>query len=318
LVDTHQENTYIGAGRRVPKAIDALLLIGHGTVDDLNDMAAFLSRIRMGRPASPELIAEITARYRRIGGSPLRAISVAQALALEERLKLPCLLAARMWHPRLEDVVVQAHQAGYRRLLALPLAPFSVDLYHRSAVQAASDRGLTDMVIEKVAPWGSHARYVGAWADQIRPFCEQIPDAALLLTAHSLPTRVIRAGDRYQQEVEACASAIAQILGKPHRMVFQSQGADGGEWVGPSLQEALQRLKSENIGKAIVAPIGFLSDHVETLYDLDIEAAHWAQDLGIAWHRVPALNATPAMIDTLETVARDAGIPLPGRIPLRG
>lgn len=286
--------------------LDAVLLVGHGTVDQLDEIPAFLNKIRRGRPSSPELIETITDHYREIGGSPLKATSQAQAAALQRRLGLPCLLSMRLWHPLVEDVVQQAHGRGLRRLLVLPLAPFSVELYFQAAQRAVQARGLGEVSLHRVAAWGSHPRFIDAWAAQIAPHCQAHPDATLLLTAHSLPTAVIRAGDRYQSEVSDCAEQIAAALGRKHTLAFQSQGADGGDWIGPGLQETLHELATAGVRKIIAAPVGFLSDHVETLYDLDIEAAGWAQNLGLEWRRVRALNESAPLIDALEAVAREA------------
>jgi ferrochelatase len=285
---------------------DAVLLVGHGTVDQLSELPDFLSRIRGGRPVSSELVHEITSRYRHIGGSPLLRTSNAQAAALQARLGLPCLVAMRMWHPLIADVLQQARERGLRDVLVLPLAPYSVEVYSQASQRAATERGLGDVTLASVLPWGSHPRLIQAWRDQIRPWLERDTTAQLVLTAHSLPTHVIRSGDRYQQEVSHSAAAIAAALGTQHHLAFQSQGADGGDWLGPTLQQTLVKMAGEGKRHVVVAPVGFLSDHVETLYDLDVEAKAQAEALGLQWSRVPALNDTPALIDALEAVARDA------------
>lgn len=288
---------------------DAVLLVGHGTVDQPSEIPEFLSRIRFGRPASAELIHEITSRYQQIGGSPLLHTSRAQAAALQQRLELPCLVAMRMWHPLIADVIQSAQQQQLRRLLVLPLAPYSVTVYSQAAQRAVSERNLSDVTLSAVHPWGSHPQLVAAWCQQIRPWLAADPAAQLVLTAHSLPSHVIRAGDRYQDEVSQSAAAIAQALGTTHHLAFQSQGADGGDWVGPTLQQTLARAAGEGKRHVVVAPIGFLSDHVETLYDLDVEAKAQAEQLGLRFSRVPALNESPALIDALEAVARSAITP---------
>jgi ferrochelatase len=285
---------------------DAVLLVGHGTVDQVSEIPEFLSRIRGGRPVSAELIHEITSRYQHIGGSPLLRTSQQQAAALQRRLGMPCWVAMRMWHPLIADVLQQAAEQGLRQLLVLPLAPYSVTVYSQASQRAASERGLGGLSLGTVAPWGTHPKLVQAWCDQIRPWLNRSPGAQLVLTAHSLPTVVIRAGDRYQIEVSRSAAAIAEALGVEHRLAFQSQGADGGDWLGPTLHETLQLAAQEGKRHVVVAPIGFLSDHVETLYDLDVEAKAQAEALGLGWSRVPALNDGVALIDALEAVAREA------------
>jgi ferrochelatase len=127
-----------------------------------------------------------------------------------------------------------------------------------------------------------------------------------VLTAHSLPRAAIRAGDRYQAEVEACARAIAERLGRPCELCYQSQGADGGEWLGPDLRQTFERLAHSGVRQITLSPVGFLADHVETLYDLDIEARAWAGALGLGFERVPALNTAPGLIDALASVAERA------------
>jgi ferrochelatase len=285
---------------------DAVLLVGHGTVNQPSEIPEFLSRIRFGRPVSSELIHEITARYQHIGGSPLLRTSRAQAAALQARLGLPCLVAMRMWHPLIADVIEQARQQEQRRLLVLPLAPYSVAVYSQAAQRAVAERGWNDVTLTAVTPWGSHPQLVAAWSERIRPQLEADPAAQLILTAHSLPSVVIRSGDRYQEEVSSSAAAIANALHTQHVLAFQSQGADGGDWIGPTLQETLTRVAREGKRHVVVAPIGFLSDHVETLYDLDVEAKAQAEALGLRFSRVPALNESALLIDALEAVARSA------------
>jgi ferrochelatase len=289
--------------------IDAVLLVGHGTVDQPSEIPEFLSRIRFGRPVSPELIHEITARYQQIGGSPLLRTSRAQAAALQMRLGLPCLVAMRMWHPLIADVIQQAREQGLRRLLVLPLAPYSVAVYFQAAQRAVAEREWSGIALSSVPPWGSHPQLVAAWSQRIGPWLREDPEAQLILTAHSLPSVVIRSGDRYQDEVAQSAAAIAKTLGTSHELAFQSQGADGGDWIGPTLQQTLARVAGEGKRHVVVAPIGFLSDHVETLYDLDVEAKAQAESLGLLYSRVPALNDDPALIDAMEAVARAALTP---------
>ncbi|MEB2324968.1 MAG: ferrochelatase [Sorangiineae bacterium] len=123
------------------------------------------------------------------------------------------------------------------------------------------------------------------------------------MTAHSLPSAAIRAGDRYEAEVRASAAAVGALVDRPFRLAFQSQGADGGEWLGPGLRDALEAARAAGARRAVVAPIGFLADHVETLYDLDVEARDWARALGLELARVPALGAHPGLVEALARVA---------------
>lgn len=294
---------------------DALgvLLVAHGTVTRLDDLPEFLRRIRRGRPASPELVAELRHRYERIGGSPLLAHTEAQASALGRALGVPVFVGMRLWDPSLAEALRHAQQAGVRRLVVLPLAPFSVPIYFDAAVKARAElepelESLPELV--SVPPWGTAPGFVRAYAERIRAALATTPDAELVLTAHSLPLAVIRAGDPYHEQVQATAAAVSAALGRGHHFAYQSQGADGGEWLGPPLDVVLAKLAGQGARSVVLAPIGFLSDHVETLYDLDVEAANQARELGLALQRVTALNDDPSFIAALADLVR-ATVALP-------
>jgi ferrochelatase len=153
-------------------------------------------------------------------------------------------------------------------------------------------------------PWGTEPAFVEAHAAALNAQLSiDSRDSAVVLTAHSLPAAAIRAGDRYQAEVEATARAVAERLGRPCELAYQSQGADGGEWLGPDLRQTFERLARAGVRQITLSPFGFLADHVETLYDLDIEARAWATALGLGFERVPALNTAPGLIAALSAVA---------------
>lgn len=284
-----------------------VLLVAHGTVTRTDDLPEFLKRIRRGRPASPELIAELRHRYELIGGSPLLAHTEAQAQALARALDLPVFIGMRLWDPGLPEALRHAHAAGVRRLVVLPLAPFSVPIYFDAAVKARAELepelgALPDLI--SVSPWGTAPGFVRAYAERIRTALAATPGAELVLTAHSLPLAVVRAGDPYHEQVQATARAVSAELGREHHFAYQSQGADGGEWLGPPLEVVLAELAARGVRSIVLAPIGFLSDHVETLYDLDVEATNQARELGVALHRVPALNDDPTFIAALADLVR--------------
>lgn len=285
-----------------------ILLVAHGTVADLADLPAFVARIRHGRPAPPGLVEELTRRYSAIGGSPLLRVTEEQARALESSTGLPVLLGMRLWEPSVEAAFREAARRGIARLVLVPLAPFSVEVYAAAARRSLeSVRGeLSDATPELVVcePWGTEPAFVAAHCDALRAQLRiDSRDSTVLLTAHSLPRAAIRAGDRYQAEVEASARAIAERLGRPCELAYQSQGADGGEWLGPELRRTLEQIARTGARQITLSPFGFLADHVETLYDLDIEARAWASALGLGFERVPALNTAPGLIEALSTVA---------------
>jgi len=285
-----------------------ILCVAHGTIEDLAEIPDFLKVIRRGRPPSPALIHELTERYRRIGGSPLNAVTARQAQALGQRLGIPALWGMRLWKPWVADVLKEQTET-LTSICVLPLAPFSVQIYCDAAEEALSSvlQGAPGPTLFRVEPWGSQPGYVNWFATRIQEsLAKSAESTQVILTAHSLPTRAIQAGDRYQLEVSACALAVSAALARPTELAYQSQGADGGDWLGPDLKAALKQAAASGFKRVIVAPIGFVSEHVETLYDLDIEAAGWAKEFGLGWERVAAPNDDPAFIQVLEHVARAA------------
>lgn len=286
---------------------DAVLLVAHGTVSRTEDIPAFLSRIRGGRPVSEALVAEVRRRYQLIGKSPLLEVTRAQAAALEKRLGIPVLVGMRLWDPSIEDALEEAAKRGIRRLVMIALAPFSVHVYWQ-ALQRATETVFGDSRVPptllRVEPWGTQPQFVRAHADLI---AKHIPmDVPLVLTAHSLPTVAIRNGDPYLTQVSESAAAIAGALGRDYELAFQSQGADGGDWLGPDLNTVFAGLREEGATDVAIAPFGFLAEHVETLYDLDVEAKDLAESFGLSLMRVPAIGLAEGLIDALEKLAQDA------------
>jgi protoporphyrin/coproporphyrin ferrochelatase len=288
-----------------------ILLVAHGTVSSLDDLPAFVARIRHGRPPPPGLVEELYRRYEAIGGSPLLRVTEQQARALELKTGLPVLLGMRLWEPSVEAALREAARREIARLVLVPLAPFSVDVYgaaaRRSLESVRAELGASTPELVVCESWGSEPAFVEA---QRAALAERLPhnapNSAVVLTAHSLPRAAIRAGDRYQAEVEASAHAIAARLGQSCELCYQSQGADGGEWLGPDLRQTFERLAGQGATRVTLSPFGFLADHVETLYDLDIEARRWATELGLSFERVPALNTAPGLIEALANVAARA------------
>lgn len=286
----------------------AVLLVGHGTVSDPRDVPEFLLRIRRGRAAPPELVREVTRRYQQIGGSPLLSSSEALGRSLATRLGLPCFVAMRFWEPLVKSVLEAIAGAAIQELCILPLAPYSVPLYVDVVREAARELGASSPELVPVAPYGTDPGLVRAHAQTVAPLLSgRDPESTeLVLTAHSLPTHVIAAGDPYQRQFEEAARAVAHELGWSARIAYQSAGEGGGEWLRPSLDDVLSAAAKTDKKTVIVAPIGFLADHIETLYDLDIEAASRAGDLGLVFVRAPALNDAMALVDALSAIAQRA------------
>jgi ferrochelatase len=293
----------------------AVVLIGHGTVDDLDDLPAFLTAIRRGHPAPPALIAEVRRRYEAIGGkSPLTSICRDVATELEARVGVPVRIATRMWKPYPKEVLAELLSYGVERVVVVPLAQHSAHVYAEAIETAVRELTFADrgtLQVTSAQNWGREPALTRAFAGEIRRALAETQPARettlILMTAHSLPLAVIRGGDRYEDEVRASAAAISAELGPEAPAVavaFQSQGMGGGEWLGPDLPTSLDAARAAGKRHVLVAPIGFLADHVEILYDLDIEAKALAKERGLSLARTRSLDASPGLIDALENVTR--------------
>ncbi len=289
----------------------AVLLTCHGTVDRIEDLPAFLANIRRGRPTPEAIVREVTHRFQRIGGSPLMRTTAAQAAALEARIGLPVRIAGRLWPPYPAEVVDALVREGTTTLVSLPLAPQSVEIYHGQVREAAASH--PGLELRCAPPWGLEPALLDAFVESADEALARFPEperatVPVILSAHSLPQRVIDMGDAYEQQFKAMAAAVGARLaarGNPIRVAFQSQGMDGGVWLGPDLPATFAALAQGGARAAVVAPIGFVSDHVETLYDLDVEAPLLAAKAGLSrLERAPAMNVRPRFVDALEAVVR--------------
>ncbi len=291
-----------------------IVLVAHGTVEDERDLPAFLSEIRRGRPTPPELLAEMRHRYRAVGGSPLLEETKKQAAALGAALGLPTRVAMRLWNPRIPQVLGDLGPTDH--VCLVPMAPFSVQVYEDAARRSLAERGDIPELVT-IAPFGSRPELISAWTETI---LAQLPAdhsaTEVILTAHSLPQQVIDAGDPYASQFEAAARQVAAGLPVPTSLAYQSQGALAGRWLGPALEEKIRDAAERGLSCLVVAPIGFLTEHIETLYDLDIEARAFTERLGLTLVRVPALGAHPGLIAALRGAVEErlggVGLKLPG------
>lgn len=287
---------------------DGVLLTAHGSVETLDELPAFLARIRRGRPAPKELVDEVTRRYRRIGGSPLLETTREVARLLELELDAPVAVGMRLSRPEIGDALAELRSRGVTRVLSLPLAPQSVHVYHAAVREAAAGAEVVE-----VAPWGQEPLLIAALSAKIDDAAQQLSparraDAPLVLTAHSLPVRAIQAGDPYEAQLRAMCASLTSARSESRRttVCFQSQGFDGGEWLGPDVATTLRELAAAGATEVLVSAVGFLAEHVETLYDLDVEAQELAAGLGLRLVRARCLDADPALIRALSAVARRA------------
>jgi ferrochelatase len=285
----------------------AILLSCHGTVERADQLTEFVANIRRGRPAPAEVVDEVRRRFEQIGGSPLMRVTHAQAAELERRLEVPVRAAARLWHPYPAEVMPGLIEAGATTIVSLPMAPQSVHVYHDHVRQQLAD---SPAQIRCVEPWGTEPAIVEAYLEAIDEAVARI-DAprervAVILSAHSLPQRIIDAGDPYERQFREMADAVAEGLDAGiHRVAFQSQGMGGGQWLGPDLESVMKEVRVAGFEHLVVAPIGFVAEHVETLYDIDIEARAAANALGFrSFERMPAMDTRSSFMDALATVAR--------------
>lgn len=322
-----------------------VLLMAYGAPETLDEVEPFLLDVRGGRPTPAELVAEVVGRYRAIGGgSPLLGVTRAQACALQARLRAHPELGGRFrvavgmrhWQPRIGRAVAALVAEGCTRLVAIPLAPhvsrMSVGAYFDALDEALGGQEPSPFhevhEVHKVEGFHDHPLFVQAWVERVRSGLERVAaggwdlrETELLFTAHSLPRSIVADGDPYpEQLVETIREVTARIprelvemlapaAGQPAswwRLSYQSAGARAVPWLGPSLGETLVELAAAGRRHVLVAPIGFVSDHVEVLYDLDVEAAGRAEMLGMTLERTESLNTAPLFVEALAELVRRA------------
>jgi len=285
-----------------------VLLVSHGTVDRVEDLEAFARNIRHGRSPSPELVAELRRRYEAIGGSPLNTVSSHLTGWLKTKLDVHVLWANRFWTPGIASQLQQLQEWGVQRVAVVPLAQHSAHVYEADVRKAAT--GVTGLELAFAPNWGRHEKLSAVFAKRIALALEKLDRArtTVVMTAHSLPKSVVERGDPYEREVRASAEAIAKVVGPDLRwtLAFQSQGMSDvpGGWLGPDLPTTIADVAARGDAAVVFAPIGFLADHVEILYDLDIEAAAMVHGKGMSYARARSLNADEDFVDVLVDVAR--------------
>jgi ferrochelatase len=292
------------------RRLRAVLLVAHGTPDSLDEMPEYLRLVRGGRAPSTELVEEMRHNYAAIGGrSPLTDITRAQADALRAELAgPPVYVGMRNWRPFIADALEEAQRAGVDDLVVVPMAPqyssLSVAKY-RGAVEAALPPG---MAMRFVDSWHADPALLDAFAERVREALAQGPVDAVVFTAHSLPQSAIDKGDPYARQVAETAAGVAARSGLgAFEQAWQSAGRTAEPWLGPSLEEKLAALADAGRARVLVAPIGFVCDHTEILYDVDVQARAAARARGLALRRTESLNTSPSFIGALAGVVRRAG-----------
>lgn len=295
----------------------AVLLMAYGGPGSLDEVEPYLLDVRGGRPTSPQLVEEIRGRYAQIGGrSPIRELTEAQAAGVRRALngrgnvQLAVYVGMRHWHPYISDTVGRIAADGHRRVVGIVLAPhysaLSVGAYKKQLLDAASGR-LEAAVVPR---WGDHPMFLDAVAGRVRQALERFPsrrEVQVLFTAHSLPERILATGDPYPDELRASAAAVARRCGlDAWRFAFQSAGATAEPWLGPEAGGLMTELAQQGHRAFLIVPIGFLCDHVEILYDVDIVYRSLAQRLGVRLERTASLNDDPLLVGALADIALEA------------
>jgi protoporphyrin/coproporphyrin ferrochelatase len=305
----------------------AVLLLAHGTPQTLDQIPDYLRNVTSGRPMPESVVEEIRHRYSLIGSSPLTELTMEQGRLLSEALSLPVYVGMRNWKPYIADVVRQMRQDGITSAVAICLAPqnsrTSVGLYRRAAFAEAGGA----IEIDFIDGWADHPKLVQAFAERLLPIWQSTSarigaPVPVLFTAHSVPCRTIQAQpaspearpdpgpDPYPVEAKRTAASVAALLAAagltPDNwfFAFQSQGMSGATWIGPTVEATLTALSQQGHKAVVIDPIGFLCDHVEILYDIDIGFRDFAASIGLEVVRPQSLNGSAVLTEALEDLAR--------------
>lgn len=290
---------------------EAVLLLAHGSPNSVDEVPEFLLRVTGGRQLPSEAIEEVKHRYGTIGRSPLTELTLKQAELLAQQIGMPVYVGMRNWHPFISQAIEQMQADGVRHAVVICLAPHnsrtSVGLYRRSL---GSDN--SELSFDFVESWHDQPMLIHAFAGKLaagresaeREYGRPIP---VIFTAHSVPERTVREGDPYEAQARETAMLVAEVVGlneNSWRFAFQSQGMSGGPWIGPTVEDTILDLKRAGHSAVLVQPIGFLCDHVEVLYDIDVVFKHFAQSNGMRLWRAESLNDSPLLTLALEQVVR--------------
>jgi ferrochelatase len=293
-----------------------LLVMAYGGPNNLDEVEPYLKDVRGGRTASSTVISEVYGRYRRIGGSsPILQRTQAQATALQAALNMDgatifqAFVGMRHWHPYIAETLEWMAAAGIRHAVGLVMAPhysrMSIGEYYKRVEQAQSP-----IEIAPIERWHLLPGYLDALVRHVQERLAQFPaevraQVPILFTAHSLPQRILDWHDPYPAELQATVEAVMQRLGAhPHAFAYQSAALTPEPWLGPDAGEMIRRFASEGHAYLLIAPIGFVSEHVEILYDIDVEYQRVARECGVHLERIEMLNTAPEMIQGLATLVR--------------
>jgi protoporphyrin/coproporphyrin ferrochelatase len=299
----------------MPDRLIGVLVMSYGTPESMEDIEAYYTHIRRGHAPTPEQLAELKQRYEAIVGGvfPLRENTNRQVEGLQEvldRMKpglYRCYQGLKHARPYIEDGVEQMAKDGVTEAVGIVLAPhysvMSVGTYIKRAQEKAEEAGIRMSFVEE---YHLHPKLIATLADRLvaglRKFGKDVQpsDVKVLFSAHSLPERILEMGDPYVKQLMATSAAVAEASGVTNwEFTWQSAGRTREPWLGPDILETMERLRTEGVQQVLSAPIGFVSDHLEVLYDLDIEAKAFAAKLGMQLERIEMLNTDPFYMETL-------------------
>jgi len=274
--------------------------MAYGSPSCLEDVPAYLGDIRGGRPVPQRTVDEFVERYRRVGASPLNQITERQRAGLERELGVPVFTGMKHWEPRIAEAAACALATGATRIVGLVLAPHYSRLSiggYRERLEAAVD---TLAELRMIESWHDHAPYLDVVASRVRG-----TDADVVFTAHSLPERALADGDPYRDQLLETSRLVAERAGlSGWSFAFQSESATGEPWLGPDILAHLGELRARGVRRVLVAPIGFVADHLEILWDIDVEAREKAAELGLELDRIVSMNDDPAFVRALAELVR--------------
>jgi protoporphyrin/coproporphyrin ferrochelatase len=283
----------------------AVVLMAYGSPERIDDVAAYYADIRGGRPIAPGSLQDLVDRYRRLGiedANPLNAITEVTRAALEAELGIPVFTGMKHWQPRIAEAAERAVATGARAVVGLVLAP------HYSRLSIAGYRRLLEdglagrAGLRFVDSWHAEPAFVGLLAERVRG-----SEAHVVFTAHSLPARILAEGDPYQEQLFETSRLVAAAAGLERwSFSYQSESPTGEPWLGPDILDHLRALHADGVRDVLVCPVGFVSDHLEIRWDIDVEAIDLGRELGLRVARIELPNADPAMIQVLAGLVRGA------------
>jgi ferrochelatase len=279
----------------------AVVLMAYGSPERLEDVPAYYADIRGGRPIAPEHLDDLVARYRRLGveeHNPLNAITEATRAALERELEAPVFTGMKHWTPRIADAAESALATGADVVVGLVLAP------HYSRLSIAGYRAQ----LEEALAGRTELRMVESWHD-FEPFVDVLASrvrgtaAHVVFTAHSLPARILEEGDPYERQLhETCRLVAERAALSEWSFSYQSESPTGEPWLGPDILDHLTALHAQGVDDVLVCPVGFVSDHLEIRWDIDVEAQERARELGMTLRRIEMPNADPEFVRALASL----------------